>query len=77
MLRRERLHAAVAKCSFMKDTVLFLRYVVSEDGISMDESKMKAIGNSPQPNTMTKTRSFVGLAYFYRQYFISILLLHL
>ena len=30
----------MAKCSFMTDSVLFLRYVVSKDGLSVDESKV-------------------------------------
>jgi hypothetical protein len=42
VLRREKFYAAPAKCSFMTDSVLFLGYVVSKDGLAVDESKVAA-----------------------------------
>ena len=43
VLRREKFYAAIAKCSFMTDSVLFLGYVVSKDGLLVDESKVIAV----------------------------------
>ena len=43
VLRREKFYAAPAKCSFMIDLVLFLGYVVSKDGLAVDESKVAAV----------------------------------
>lgn len=43
ILRREKLYATLNKCSFMIESVLFLGYVISKDGISMDDSKIEAI----------------------------------
>ena len=43
VLSREKFYAAIAKCSFMTDSVLFLGYVVSKDGLSVDESKVIAV----------------------------------
>lgn len=43
VLWREQLFRAIQKCKFMTESVLFLRYVVSKDGISIDESKIEAI----------------------------------
>ena len=40
VLCREKFYVVIAKCSFMKDSVLFLGYVVSKDGLSVDESKV-------------------------------------
>ncbi|XP_052290298.1 uncharacterized protein LOC127900023 [Citrus sinensis] len=48
--------------------VLFLGYVVSKDGISVDQSKVDAIQDWPQPTTLSATRSFHGLASFYRRF---------
>jgi hypothetical protein len=36
------IYTALAKCSFMTDSILFLGYVVSKDGLAVDESKVAA-----------------------------------
>ena len=66
ILSREKFYAAIAKCSFMTDSVLFLGYVVSEDGLSVDESKVIAVKQWPIPTTVHEVRSFHGLVSFYR-----------
>ena len=43
VLRREKFYALPAKCSFMTDSVLFLGYMVSKDGLAVDESKEAAV----------------------------------
>ena len=45
VLRRDKFFATVKKCVFMAPEVLFLGYVVSGDGLRVDESKMEAIRN--------------------------------
>ncbi|PKI48159.1 hypothetical protein CRG98_031424 [Punica granatum] len=42
VLRREKFYAVVKKCVFMASKVLFLRYVVSGEGLKVDESKIEA-----------------------------------
>lgn len=68
VLRREKFYAAVKKCFFMTNKVLFLGFVVSKDGILVDESKVEAIKNWPQPRSLHDVRSFHGLVYFYRRF---------
>ena len=68
VLRRERFYASPAKCSFMTDSVLFLGYVVSKDGLAVDESKVAAVQNWPTPTTLHEVRSFHGLVSFYRHF---------
>ena len=44
----------------MSDSVIFLGYVVSAQGIKMDPDKVKAILDWPIPTTLTEVRSFHG-----------------
>ena len=68
VLRTEKLYANVEKCSFCTNNVVFLGYVISGQGIEVDESKVEAIKNWPTPMNVSQVRSFLGLAGFYRRF---------
>ena len=67
-LRTEKLYAKFSKCEFWIRRVEFLGHVVSEKGIHVDPSKIKAIENWSAPKTPTEIRQFLGLAGYYRRF---------
>ena len=68
-LREARLYANLKKCTFCTNELVFLGYVVSSQGIKVDESKIEAIKQWPTPTSVPEVRSFLGLAGFYRRFF--------
>jgi hypothetical protein len=66
VLRKDKLYANIVKCTFCTDQVVLLGFVVSGQGIRVDESKVKAIKEWPTPTNVSQVRSFHGLAGFYR-----------
>ena len=65
MLRKVTLFANLKKCTFFTDKLVFLGFVVSAQGIQVDEEKVRAIQDWPSPTSVGNVRSFHGLASFY------------
>jgi hypothetical protein len=67
-LRENKLYGKLSKCSFYQSRIHYLRHVISGEGISVDPAKVEAIMEWPTPTNVTKVRSFMGLARYYRRF---------
>jgi hypothetical protein len=65
-LREVGLYAKLEKCEFDKDSIEFLGYVISPEGIVMDKSKVDTLLSWAPPTTLKEVQSFLGFANFYR-----------
>ncbi|XP_072090478.1 uncharacterized protein [Arachis hypogaea] len=63
-----KLYAKFSKCEFWLDQVTFLGHIVSKDGIMVDPKKIESVYIWPRPTTVTKIRSFLRLASYYRRF---------
>jgi len=59
---QEQLYGNLKKCTFFTYEVTFLGYIVAEEGIKVDEGKIKAIRTWPQPQSIHDVQSFHSLA---------------
>ncbi|KAL0151534.1 hypothetical protein M9458_053186, partial [Cirrhinus mrigala] len=67
-LRQQRLYLKLEKCEFHLPSVQFLGYVISAEGVQMDQGKVTAIQNWPQPTTIKELQRFLGFSNFYRRF---------
>ena len=67
-LREKKLYAKLSKCDFWLKEVSFLGHIVSAEGIRIYPAKIEAVVNWKSPQNVTKVRSFLGLAGYYRRF---------
>ncbi len=56
------------KCAFHAQSVPFLGFIVSPEGVRMDPDRVKAVVNWPAPDSRKDLLRFLGFANFYRRF---------
>ena len=67
-LRENGLYAHLDKCHFSEDTIKYLGFILSKDGLKMDPSKVQTIQDWPEPHKVKDVQSFLGFANFYHHF---------
>jgi hypothetical protein len=67
-LRENKLYAKLEKCEFGVKEVDFLGHRITQEGLKMDDHKVKAILDWEPPKSVPALRSFLGLASYYRKF---------
>ena len=67
-LRKFSLFANLKKCRFHQEEVRFLGYVVSSKGIRMEDERIEAVKQWPEPQSVRDIQVFLGFANFYRRF---------
>jgi hypothetical protein len=68
ILKDKQLYAKIEKCEFWLPEVKILGHVVTQEGVAVDPSKIEAVLHWDRPKTITETRSFLGMAGYYRRF---------
>ena len=67
-LREHKLYAKFSKCEFWLKKVPFLGHVLSDEGISVDQTKVQEVMDWKAPTSVHEVRSFLGLASYYHRF---------
>ncbi|MBW0575528.1 hypothetical protein O181_115243 [Austropuccinia psidii MF-1] len=67
-LRANNLFAKASKFLFHVSSVEYLDYIVSSEGLKMDQEKFQQILNWPPPRNLKAIQSFLGFANFYLRF---------
>ncbi|KAL0150131.1 hypothetical protein M9458_054558 [Cirrhinus mrigala] len=67
-LREHHLYLKGEKCEFHKTTIHFLGYLITPEGVQMDQRKVEAVKDWPQPTTVKELQRFCGFPNFYHRF---------
>ena len=62
------LRLKTSKCEFHTKEIEYLGYVISPQGLRMDEEKIQTIKEWKEPTNIKGIQSFLGFANFYRRF---------
>ncbi len=62
------MHLHPGKCKFCQESVEYLGHVIYLGGLGVQQAKVEAIARISCPTNVSKVRTFMGLANYYRRY---------
>ena len=67
-MNTSKLKLSIRKCALFQKQVKYLGRLVTADGISTDEAKMRAVKDWPRPQNLQELRGFLGLCIYCRSF---------
>jgi hypothetical protein len=67
-LRENQFYGKLKKCAFWLSEVAFLGHVINQQGIAVDPKNVAAVVEWKRPSSVSKIRSFLGLAGYYQRF---------
>jgi hypothetical protein len=68
ILEQDQWRVKLSKCSFAKEEVTYLIYMIGGAGVATYHSKVEVVASLPQPQNVKELRSFLGLVGYYRKF---------
>lgn len=68
MLQSNGLRVRKDKCMFFAESVTYLGYVISKDGVHTGPDKVRAITETRTPENVSELRSFLGMVMYYAKF---------
>ncbi len=62
------LRVKLEKCRFLQEKVIYLGHQIDGQGLRTVQSKVDLVKQFPQPTSVEKVRSFLGLTGYYRKF---------
>ncbi len=58
----------MSKCLFSVTRILFLGFILTDEGVEIEEDRNSTILNWPEPESVREVQSFLGFPNFYRRF---------
>lgn len=68
LLLKNGLRVNLEKCEFCKEVIKYLGFLLSKEGIRIDDSNIRPLLDCPAPKNVEQLKSFLGMASYYRKF---------
>jgi len=68
VIREAGLKLKPSKCTFGENKLLYLGHIISENGVTVNPAKIKAVKEFPRPTRKREVMQFLGLCSYYRRF---------